>query len=177
MGPEELLDWINDVMGHMADAVERTGGVVNDYFGDGLFALFGVPFARGSEAEIDADARSAVGCAVEMARTLGELNAMYRTRGFPQVQLRIGIHTGAVVAGSVGSAKRLKYTVMGDAVVTSKRLESLDDVEPSLEDLACRILISAATERRLGDRFQRKPLGTHPLKGKHEEVDVYRVIA
>jgi adenylate cyclase len=110
-----------------------------------------------------------------MEAALDDLNTSYLEQGFPLVQIRIGIHTGNVVAGSLGSASRLKYTVMGDAVVISKRLESLDGVEHDFERAACRILVSEATSRRLDDGFRRESLGNHPLKGKHEEVGVFRV--
>jgi adenylate cyclase len=176
MDPEILLAWINDFMGSMAPIVGRSGGVVDDYFGDGMMAVFGVPFARTAESEIDEDARRAVRCAVEMAATLERLNADYRERDLPTVQLRIGINTGPVVAGSLGSADRLKYTVMGDAVVVSKRIESLAPLENDYEGSSCRILISDRTEQRLDESVRREPLGAFALKGKHEEVSIYRVL-
>jgi adenylate cyclase len=175
MDPEELLAWIDNFMGRMADQVGRIGGVVDDYFGDGMMALFGVPFPRESESEIISDARAGVRCALDMAAALDDLNTSYLEQGFPPVQMRIGVHTGNVVAGSLGSANRLKFTVMGDAVVTSKRLEELDGVEHDFERAACRILVSGATERRLDDSFRRESLGSHLVKGKHEEVAIYRV--
>jgi adenylate cyclase len=175
MDPDALLAWINEFMGCMADLVGETGGVVEDYFGDGMMALFGVPFPRKSKAEIDGDARAAVGCAQKMRTALDELNQAYLNRGFPQVHMRIGINTGNVVAGNVGSANRLKYTVVGDAVVTSKRLEGFDGVEHDFERAACRILVSEATERRLDSSFRREALGLHLLKGKNEKVEVFWV--
>jgi adenylate cyclase len=112
-----------------------------------------------------------------MAAALDDLNKSYLEQGFPPVQMRIGVHTGNVVAGSLGSANRLKFTVMGDTVVVSKRLEELDGVEHDFERTACRILVSEATERYLDDGFRRESLGSYLVKGKHEEVAIYRVMS
>jgi class 3 adenylate cyclase len=155
--------------------VDAFGGVVDDYFGDGLKANFGVPFARVSEAEITDDARRAVSCALSMAEALESLNADYRERGLPNVAARIGIHTGPVVAGSIGSAERLKYTVVGDVVITAQRLEGTDRVPHDFERTPCRILVSDATRRHLDGSFRCEPQGVVPLKGKREEVVVHRV--
>jgi adenylate cyclase len=92
--------------------------------------------------------------------------------------MRIGIHTGLVVAGSVGTSERLKYTTVGDAVNTAARLESLDrDIvqEPTGRRL-CRILIEESTKRYLGDRFVLDRIGEVSVKGKEQALTVYRVI-
>jgi adenylate cyclase len=176
MDPEGLMGWVNDFMEAMARKVDEFGGVVDDYFGDGIKANFGVPLARDSEAEIEADARRAVDCALEMGVALGRLNAKYRERDLPTVAMRVGIHTGPVVAGSLGSAQRLKYTVVGDVVVTAQRLESLGGVEHDFERHPCRILISEGTQSYLDQSYRCEPLGPVSLKGKGEEVAVHRVL-
>jgi adenylate cyclase len=175
MDPARLMEWVNDFMEPMARTVDAFDGVVDDYFGDGLKANFGVPFARTTDAEITADARRAVQCALDMARGLGRLNTTYRERGLPNVAMRIGIHTGPVVAGSLGSAERLKYTVVGDAVITAQRLEGTDRVAHDFESEPCRILISAATQHHLDESFRCEAQGFVTLKGKDEKVAVYRV--
>jgi adenylate cyclase len=111
-----------------------------------------------------------------MREALESLNAGYRERKLPNVAARIGIHTGPVVAGSVGSAERLKYTVVGDVVITAQRLESTDRVAHDFEHTPCRILISEATRRHLDGGFRCEPQGVVPLKGKQEEVAVYSVL-
>ena len=174
LAPETLMAWVNEFMEPMAELVVRHGGVVDDYFGDGIKANFGVPFARGSEAEIAADARAAVQCALEMRATLARINASYRARDLPTIAMRVGINTGELVAGSLGSADRLKYTVVGNAVVVAQRLEALD-VEHDFAAEPCRVLVSEKTAQRLGDAFQLEPLGARALKGKGEPVLVYRV--
>ncbi|MGH7290564.1 MAG: adenylate/guanylate cyclase domain-containing protein, partial [Myxococcota bacterium] len=82
----------------------------------------------------------------------------------------------AVVAGSLGSADRLKYTVVGDAVVVAQRLEALDGVEHDFEASPCRVLVSEETARQLGDSYRLEPLGARALKGKDEQVGVYRLL-
>ena len=176
LDPEVLMAWVNDFMEPMAELVVRHGGVVDDYFGDGIKANFGVPFARGSDAEIAADARRAVCCALEMGTTLARINAAYAARDLPTVAMRVGVNTGPVVAGSLGSADRLKYTVVGDAVVVAQRLESLDGVAHDFDASPCRVLISGETARHLDGGFELEALGARALKGKDEPVEVFRVL-
>jgi len=176
LDPETLMRWVNEFMEPMAELVVRHGGVVDDYFGDGIKANFGVPFARDSSEEVATDARRAATCALEMGATLARINASYRERGLPTVAMRIGINTGAVVAGSLGSADRLKYTVVGDAVVVAQRLEALD-VEHDFDASPCRVLVSEETARHLGDAYRLESLGARALKGKDEQVGVYRLLA
>jgi adenylate cyclase len=175
MEPEQLMAWVNDFMEPMADMVRRCGGVVDDYFGDGLKANFGVPFAAETEDEIAVDARRAVSCAIKMASALDRLNACYRERRLPTVAVRIGIHTGPVVVGSLGSAEHLKYTTVGDVVVTSQRLESLDVVAHDYERNPFRILVTAQTLRHLDGSYVSEPLGLFVLNGMNEEVEVHRI--
>jgi adenylate cyclase len=176
LDPEVLMAWVNDFMEPMAELVVRHGGVVDDYFGDGIKANFGVPFPRASDAEIAADARRAVCCALEMGTTLARINAAYAARDLPTVAMRVGVNTGAVVAGSLGSADRLKYTVVGDAVVVAQRLESLDGVAHDFDASPCRVLISGETARHLDGGFELEPLGARAVKGKDEPVEVFRVL-
>ena len=105
-----------------------------------------------------------------MGATLSRINASYRARGLPTVAMRIGVNTGTMVAGSLGSADRLKYTVVGDAVVVAQRLEALEDVEHDFDTSPCRVLVSEETARQLGDAFRLEPLGPRALKGKDEPV-------
>ncbi|MDG2334597.1 MAG: adenylate/guanylate cyclase domain-containing protein [Myxococcota bacterium] len=175
MDPVLLMEWVGQFMERMADEISRHGGVVDDYFGDGIKADFGVPVPRRNEKEVDQDARSAVDAALAMAQALGELNADYRRRGLPECGMRIGIHTGSVVAGSLGAAERLKYTVVGDVVVTAQRLEATDAVPHDFEREPCRILASEDTCARLGDGVDSEPLEPIALKGRQEPVSLRRI--
>jgi adenylate cyclase len=175
MDPELLMSWANEFMGTMAARIDEFGGIVDDYFGDGLKASFGVPFSREREEEIAADARRAVNCALDMAGAVTELNASYRERGLPTVAMRIGIDTGPVVAGQVGGAEHLKYTVVGDVVVTAQRLESLDATEHDFEHTPCRVFASGAARRHLDATYLVEALGPMALKGRGAEVEVFRI--
>jgi len=176
MEPEDLMDWSSEFIERMAALAEMAHGVVDDYFGDGIKVNFGVPIPRETEEEVAGDARRAVECALAMSEALIELNLGYRARGLPATELKIGIHTGPVVAGSIGSAGHLKYTVVGDVVVTAQRLESTTEVEHDFELSPCRILVSADTHAHAGALFDSEAVGAISLKGRHAQVEVYRII-
>jgi len=175
---QALLDWLNDYMEIMAQLVMDHKGVVDDYAGDAIKADFGVPFARTTEAEINQDAVNAVECALAMERELNRLNQIWGEQGVPTIGTRIGINTGSVVAGSLGSKQRLKYTTIGDSVNTAARLESFDKdlVDPYFAKSPCRVLISEATLQCLGDHYITKRIGEVKVKGKEQIVSVYRVL-
>ena len=143
--------------------------------------ILGVPLALASQEEIRQDAHNAVRCALAMRTKLEELHTQWKERGLPLSGMRIGIHTGPLVAGSLGSAERQEYTVIGDSVNTASRLESFDKewVDPDLpgDDSRCRILISEATHLFISGEFQTKRVGTMTLKNKNEPVTVYRLLA
>jgi adenylate cyclase len=174
MDPRELIDWLNVYMESMASVIMDHGGVIDNYIGDAIMADFGVPLPRTGEEEIAKDAVSAVECALAMEKELHRLNKEWRLKGTPTMGMRIGIHTGPIVAGLLGSAKRLKYTALGDTVNTASRLESLD--KSIAVDAACRILVSGQTKALLGTLFETEQVGEMPLKGKEGRIVVHRVI-
>jgi len=176
MDPADLMDWVNEFMESMAHQVEAHGGFVDDYFGDGIKANFGVPIPRRTNEQIADDAKGAVRCALAMSQALGELNERYRERDLPGCAMRIGIDTGQVVAGSLGSAQKLKYTVVGDVAVTAQRLESTSAVEHDFDRSSCRILVAATTHELIGEDFWTQSAGSVVLKGKDEPVQVFRVL-
>jgi adenylate cyclase len=178
MDPQALLDWLNTYMEAMAQLVMSHGGVIDNYIGDSIKADFGVPLPRTTEAEIAQDAVAAVNCALAMEKELRRLNAFWQQQNLPTVEMRVGIYTGPVVGGSLGSAQRLKYTTMGDTVNVASRLESFDKehVDPKAADSPCRILIGEETLKYLDHQFETKKIGSAILKGKDEEVIIYRVI-
>ncbi len=176
LDPEQLMEWLNDFMQPMAGAVADCGGVVDDFFGDGLKANFGAPFRAETPEEVSRDARRAVDCALQMVRALTPLNQGYRQRGLPTVSVRIGVHTGEVVVGSLGSLDRMKYTSVGDVVIIAERLESVDGVEHDYERWPGRILMTAQTLSHLDERYASEPLGLFSLKGIGHEVEIHRVV-
>lgn len=172
----ELMEWLNDFLGSMADEAARHGAIVDDYFGDGVKVDFGVPVPRRTEAELDADAVAAVRCALAMGVKLAELNASWKERELPPAGMRVGIATGDAVAGSIGGANRLKYTIVGDIVNVAARLESLDASQHDFEKRPCRILIAEQTRARLGERFQTRDMGWISVKGRAAQVRVHEVL-
>lgn len=178
IGPEGLMEWLNELMDPMSQELSRHGGVIRQYAGDAIVAVFGIPVARRTEAEVHDDARRAVQCALAMERRLLELNRAWRAAERPVVGMRIGIYTGPVVSGSLGSAERSEYVVVGDTMNTASRLESYDKDFHRPDPLSnpCRILIGDATLACLGDAFEVEWVGDVGLKGKEHTVGIYRVI-
>jgi adenylate cyclase len=177
MDPASLMNWINEYMNGVARHVDAHDGMVNSYIGDAIMAVFGAPVARTREEDIDQDAINAVECALAMRRELKELNAGWAVRGMPTVAMRVGIFTGPLVAGSIGSVQRLEFTVLGDTTNTAARLEGAGkDVEVDETTAVCTILIGDATWQRLHGRFTTKLIGPISLKGKARPVIVHSVL-
>ncbi len=175
LDPQVLIQWLNVYMEAMTDTVIAHGGVVDDYAGDGIKANFGVPFSRVTEKEIGADAKNAVTCAIAMGKEIERLNIVWKQQGLPTGGTRIGIFTGSVVAGALGSSQRMKYTTVGDIVNTAARLESYD--KELAKESPWRVLIGDATEQYLNGQFNTKKIGEADLKGKNEKIKVYRVFS
>jgi len=171
--PETLMFWLNDYMNSMSQIVLDRGGVVDKFIGDAIMAVFGVPIPSTTEEEIGRDAIAAVSCAVEMAAELRSLNQQWRSRGLPTAAMRVGIATGVVVAGSLGSQKRLNYTTIGDSVNVAARLESYDK---SIDGGICRVLIGEETHRYLQGQFPTQFVDVAHLRGKTKSVKVYQVL-
>lgn len=178
MDPQALMEWLNAYMETMAQLVMDHGGVVDDYFGDAIKANFGLPLPRKTEAEISRDAVNAVSCALAMEREINRLNAIWQEQNLPTVSMRIGIFTGPVVVGCLGSAQRLKYTTVGDTVNVASRLESFDkDVfDPDFASRSCRILVGETTLCYLDDQFETQRVSETTLEGKEEKIIIYRVL-
>lgn len=174
----ELVTWLNGYMETMIEIIEQHNGVIEKFAGDGVTASFGVPIPRISAEEIDRDARDAVDCALAMGATLPHLNACWSRCGLPEVALRVGIHTGPLVAAPVGTADRWQYSLVGDTANTAARLESYGKDDPALtcDPGHCRILVSEQTLDRLNHTYVADPVGSLPLRGKSRPVTVHRII-
>jgi len=172
--PDQLMDWINNYMETMAGLVIAHGGVVDDYYGDAIKSNFGVPLPRKNAQEIRQDAENALRCALAMRRKMEEFVASWHIEGLPQVKVRVGIATGQVVAGLLGSAQRMKYTTIGDVVNTAARLETYGkEIPADLVDPYCQIMVAASTVALLEGEFQFQRVGSLQLKGKSEAVVAY----
>ncbi|MFM2429099.1 MAG: hypothetical protein RLZZ511_312 [Cyanobacteriota bacterium] len=175
--PEVLMDWLNEYMEAMTQVVLAHGAVVDKFIGDAVMAIFGVPIARETPEAIQQDARNAVSCAVGMAVALQRLNQKWEAEGRPTLKMRVGICTGQVVTGSLGSQQRMDYTAIGDTVNIAARLESFDK---TIDGGICRVLISDRTYQLVADELDSKGLsavsiGSVHLKGREQTVDVYQV--
>ena len=159
LSPAEIANLLNDYFSLMTDIIFKHGGTLDKYIGDAIMAIFGAPFSHKD------DAVRAVRAAVEMREELK--NLMTRKDDSVKFNVRIGINTGDVVAGNIGSLQRMEYTVLGDAVNTAARLETMS--KPG------QILIGEQTYKLAKDFFEIKPVGKWKVKGKEKEVMVYEV--
>ena len=177
LDPQTLLQWLNELFESMSGLIDEQGGVINKYIGDAILAVFGVPVARKTESEISRDAVKAVKCALSMEQKIIQLNKVWQLKSMPTIGMRIGIYTGPLVAGSLGSAQRLEYTVIGDTVNTASRLESYDKegFKPDVINNPCRILIGETTQQYLDNQFVTQQVGMVSLKGKDQKINVYGV--
>jgi adenylate cyclase len=161
--PEEIVAILNEYFTRMVEIVFAHKGTLDKFVGDMVMALFGAPLD-------DADhAQHAVDAALEMVRELNRLNQKWAAEGRPALDIGIGISTGPMIAGNIGSEAIMSYTVIGDAVNLGARLESLN------KQYGTRIIISQATRAALPDRYHFRPLGDVVVKGKTMPVAIFEV--
>ena len=167
MSPQEVVAFLNEYLTEMTSAIRPWGGYLNNFIGDAIVAIFGAPIDQP-----DKEWR-AVAAALTMRQRLDELNRRRVARGEAPMDSGIGISTGEVVAGQVGSFERLMYTVIGDAVNVAARLEAL-----TKEYREYSILINGPTAKALMARqdITLKSLGPIRVKGRAEPVDLYAVV-
>lgn len=180
IGPAELIEWLNVYIGKIADIVEKCDGVVAKYMGDSVMAMFGAPNYREDSdvAGIATDARNAVECAMQLRDLMAHLSAEWIRTNQPCPRMRVGILTGKVVAGSLGSRDRLEYVTLGDTTNTASRLESYSKelMDPDITADGCRILIGEPTKDLIEPYFVTREVGRIQLKGKLLLVGVHGVI-
>jgi len=164
MSAHELVKLLNEYFTEMVTVIMEEGGVVDKYIGDAIMAVFGAPVSKPD------DARRAVRAAVRMRHALAVLNERLVARGAPPIKTGIGLHTGEVVAGNIGSEARMEYTVIGDAVNLASRLES------STKELGTDVLISEDTNALLDNELETRAVREITVKGRAKPVIVYEVI-
>jgi class 3 adenylate cyclase len=167
MQPQEVVAFLNEYLTEMTDAIRPWGGYVNNFIGDAIVVIFGVPL---SPAETE---WRSVAAALTMRERLEELNQRRIQRGEVTIQTGIGISSGEVVAGQIGSLERLLYTVIGDAVNVAARLETLTKEYPEYT-----ILINELTANGIAEHhgIVLKSLGEIKVKGRQKPVEVYAVL-
>jgi adenylate cyclase len=177
LDPQTLMDWFYEFMATMTPLVSDHHGVILRFLGDSIMAAFGPPIPRRNETEIRQDAINAVRCALAIQENLVALNRKLAGRGWPLISMRIGILSGPVTGGSIGTAKRFEYNVHGDTVNTASRLESFDKdhFDPDYFNSPCRILIGQPTLALVGEEFDTELVGEHRLKGKTQTILIHRV--
>ena len=160
--PQIIVDMLNEYFELMVDVVFKHEGTLDKFVGDEIMALFGSPVGH------DDDPIRAVRTAIEMMDVLDQLNHERRGRGEPEIKIGIGINSGEVVAGYLGSSKALEYTVIGDTVNTGARLCSVAK--------AGEVIISHNTFQHLNDTFECTELPPVNVKGKSQALRIYNVV-
>ncbi len=160
--PRQVVDLLNAYFPVMAEIVFRHEGTLEKYIGDALMAVWGAPFSHPDDAE------RAVRAAVEMQRALEVLNARWRSQGAPELSIHVGLNTGRVAAGNIGSEQYLQYATIGDATNVASRVCGLAE--------AGEIVLHQHTVEKLRERpWPLHALPPAPVKGKNEPLQVYRL--
>ena len=164
LAPEEVVTLLNEYLTAMTEVIFRHGGTVDKYEGDAILAFFGAPQAH------DDDPERAVRTAVEMRELLGELEQSWIERTQTPLHIGIAINTGVAMVGNIGSQKRMDYTVIGDAVNLTSRIQDLT------KEYGVSILISSSTYAHVKHLCQVRALGTTEVRGRRQLVDLYEVV-
>ncbi len=168
MSAREVVDFLNDFFSHIVEPILSNHGVVNKYIGDCVMALFGVPN------KIDEHPDMAVLSALDMRKALAAYNRQRREQGKDPINIGIGIHSGTLISGNIGSRDRLEYTVIGDTVNVASRIES------QTKNLDCDILISKETYSRLSENTRGKirweTCHDVRVKGKDVALTLYKAL-
>jgi adenylate cyclase len=162
--PEKIVGILNELFSMMGKIIARHGGCIIDFVGDAILAVFGAPKDNPQHA------RDAVLSAIEVQKELEGLNEKWQKRGIPAIQIGVGIHTGEVFAGIVGSGERKKFGVTGDTVNTGSRVEGLN------KEFSTSILITRETLDKIDGEVRVRNCGEVKVKGREKTVEVFEVL-
>jgi adenylate cyclase len=163
--PDELVNLLNQYLSAMTDILFRNLGTLDKYIGDAIMAFWGSPFPQQDHAHC------ACRCALEMIASLEELNRKWEKQGGCRIAIGIGLNTGPVNVGNMGSDKRLAWTVMGDNVNLASRLEGMT------KQYRSRVIISESTYDQVADQFVGREVDRIRVKGKKKPVVIYELLA
>jgi adenylate cyclase len=162
--PDQLVHLLNEYLGQMTEIIFATDGTLDKYIGDAIMAFWGSPYPQ------EDHAHRCCSCALRMARGLTALNAKWKSSGQPPISIGIGLNTGMVNVGNMGSARRLSWTVMGDNVNLASRLEGIT------KQYHVQIVISEATYHQVSSQFVCRELDKIRVKGKNQPVNIYELM-
>ncbi len=163
VSPSDVVSFLNDFWSIMTEPVRKNFGSVNKLIGDGVLAVFGAPNSYLENQE------NAVQCALDMMEALKKVNIMYRDVLGEEIKIGIGINTGEVVVGNVGTIDHIEYTVIGDAVNVASRIESMTKKKPNS------ILISESTLVEVDGVFETSEFESLEMAGKKDLIRLYEV--
>jgi class 3 adenylate cyclase/CheY-like chemotaxis protein len=158
-GPEQVVRFLNTYLGVMAEVIQMHKGMIDEFIGDAILAIFGAPVPRPD------DARRAVACAISMQLAVKNLNTRLEAEGLPRVEMGVALHTGEVVVGNIGSERRAKYGVVGSPVNHTGRIESFT--------VGGQVLVSEVTLREAGPDVRVGERLVIDAKGAREPIVVY----
>ncbi|EHL31714.1 GAF domain-containing protein [Legionella drancourtii] len=164
LGAEETVKLLNEYFTLMVDCIQNEGGILDKFIGDAIMAVFGNPFPH------DDDPDRALRSALTMMNALTELNQKRLERELPIIDHSLGLNTDKIVAGNIGSNKRMDFTVIGDGVNLASRIEGL------CKHYGAHILISEFTYERLKSTYRMRHIDKVIVKGKNKAVSVYEVL-
>jgi len=165
LDPQVLVEVLNEYLTPMTALVFKNQGTLDKYMGDAIMSFFGAPIYYGDHA------KKACQCAIEMIELLPKINADFKANGLPQIDVGIGINTGDMSVGNMGSETVRNYTVMGDAVNLGSRLEGIN------KQYGTRIIISEYTYEEVKDEYVAREIDWVRVKGKRQPVKIFELIA
>jgi adenylate cyclase len=167
MTPPDVAEFINHHLTLVSNCIEQEGGTIDKYIGDAVMAFWGAPDS------IDHQTQRAVRAAAALQIALAADNQERARKNLPPVRIRIGIHTGPLIVGDIGSPNRINYTVIGDVVNTTQRLEALGkEVDADAESI---VLVSRSVKDSVGQEMKFDEIGPMKVKGRQGEIEVYRL--
>ncbi len=161
--PEEVVTMLNEYFAVMVKIINSHGGVVDKFIGDAIMAVWGAPKAS------DKDTHNAVRACIEMRSALEKLNHLRRNRGQTDIMIGMGLHCGQAISGTIGSDERMEYTVIGDTVNMTSRIEA------STKAFGSDLLVSEAVYDKVKDDFMFHLGGVAEVKGKSEPLKMFKV--